>query len=165
MLRVCVSIVQSTTYLTFLVGNAHVESATIQMRKPMSEIMKINQVMEIYKLLVAKMESQVWTDVLAEDDIKLLKDVEIMTNNLIGQVYIFIDLLQQYNQLVEQSSIFAAVEEENKNDDMSNGPTQTLHDVAIGGMAAERRAQEKAERRAQEKPKKKTPFDVVQGKK
>ena len=116
-------------------------------------------------MLVAKMESQVWTDVLAEDDIKLLKDVEIMTNNLIGQVYIFIDLLQQYNQLVEQSSIFAAVEEENKNDDMSNGPTQTLHDVAIGGMAAERRAQEKAERRAQEKPKKKTPFDVVQGKK
>ena len=94
------------------------------------------------------MESQVWNDVLAEDDIKLLKDVEIMTNNLIGQVYIFIDLLQQYNQLVEQSSIFAPDVEENKNDDMSDVPTQTPAPA------------NRAERRA-----KKTPFDVVKDKK
>jgi hypothetical protein len=87
------------------------------------------------------MESQVWIDVLAEDDIKLLKDVEIMTNNLIGQVYIFIDLLQQYNQLVEQSSIFATDVEENKNDDMSNGPTQTF--PAPPSNRAERRDKEK----------------------
>jgi hypothetical protein len=93
------------------------------------------------------MESQVWTDVLAEGDINLLKDVEIMTNNLIGQVYIFIDLLQQYNQLVEQSSIFAPAEKENKNDDMSDGPTQTPAPA------------NRAERRA-----KKTPFDVAKEK-
>jgi len=118
--------------------------------------------MEIYKLLVAKMESQVWTDVLAEDDIKLLKDVEIMTNNLIGQVYIFIDLLQQYNQLVEQSSIFAAVEEENKNDDMSNGPTQTFPDPAMGSNRADRRAQEK--KKSPLPQGKKLPFDVAKEK-
>jgi len=108
------------------------------------------------------MESQVWTDVLAEDDIKLLKDVEIMTNNLIGQVYIFIDLLQQYNQLVEQSSIFAAVEEENKNDDMSNGPTQTFPDPAMGSNRADRRAQEK--KKSPLPQGKKLPFDVAKEK-
>jgi hypothetical protein len=110
------------------------------------------------------MESQVWTDVLAEGDIKLLKDVEIMTNNLIGQVYIFIDLLQQYNQLVEQSSIFAPVEEENKNDDMSDGPTQTVSEPALGSNRESRRAEEKKYKKNPpqgQKPRRKTPFEVA----
>jgi hypothetical protein len=94
------------------------------------------------------MEAKTWHDLLPEEDIKLLEDVEVMTNNLIGQVYVFIDLLQQYNQLVEQSSIFATDLEENKNDDMSDGPTQTPAPA------------NRAERRA-----KKTPFDVAKEKK
>lgn len=96
------------------------------------------------------MESQVWTDVLAEEDIKLLEDVAVMTNSLLTQVYIFIDLMKQYIELVEQSSIFTPVEEENKNDDMSDVPTQTATEPAPDSMG------NRAERRA-----KKTPFDAV----
>ena len=102
--------------------------------------------METYKKFQTKMESRVWIDVLAEEDVKLLDDVAVMTNSLISQVYIFIDLLQQYIQLVEQSSIFTPDGDEDKNDNLSNVPTQT----------AEPAPANRAERRA-----KKTPFEAV----
>ena len=92
------------------------------------------------------MESKAWNDLLPEEDIKLLEEVVVMSNNLISQVYIFIDLLQQYIQLVEGSSIFTIDGGEDKNDDMSNVPTQTPEPAPAN----------RAERRA-----KKTPFDVV----
>jgi hypothetical protein len=94
-----------------------------------------------------KMEVQVWTDVLAEEDIKLLNEVAEMNTALISQVYVFMDLLKQYIDLVEQTSIFAPDIVENKNDDMSDGPTQTATEPAPAN---------RAERRA-----KKTPFEAV----
>jgi hypothetical protein len=112
------------------------------------------------------MQDKTWTDTFAvtfpEEDIKLLKDVEVMTNNLIGQVYIFIDLLQQYNQLVEQSSIFAPAEEENKNDDMSDGPTQTVSQPALGSNRESRRAEEK--KKSPPPQGRKMPFQVAKEK-
>lgn len=106
--------------------------------------------MKTYQKFQTKIETQVWTDVLAEDDIKLLQDVLVMSNNLITQVYVFMDLLKQYIDLVEQSSIFAPDAVQDKNDDMSDAPTQTATEPAPAN---------RAERRA-----KKTPFDVVKDK-
>jgi hypothetical protein len=97
--------------------------------------------MKIYKKLLVMMETKAWHDLLPEEDIKFLEEVEAMSTTLISQVYIFIDLLQQYIQLIEQSSIFAPDSDQTKNDDMSNGPTQTF--PAPPSNRAERRDKEK----------------------
>lgn len=101
------------------------------------------------------METQVWTDVLAEEDIKLLQDVEVMSGNLISQVYIFIDLFHQYIDLVQSAAIFSPDFVEPSENDANVYPTQTS--ATAGPTPANR-----ADRRAQEK--KKTPFDVVKEK-
>jgi hypothetical protein len=93
------------------------------------------------------MESKFWESKLDEGDIKLLNEVAEMNTALISQVYVFMDLLKQYIDLVEQTSIFAPDIVENKNDDMSDAPTQTATESAMGN---------RAERRA-----KKTPFEAV----
>jgi hypothetical protein len=103
------------------------------------------------------METRVWTDVLAEEDVKLLEDVNIMADNLISQVYIFIDLFHQYIDLVQSAAIFSPDFVEPESIDANVYPTQT------SATAGPTPAPNRADRRAQEK--KKTPFDVVQGKK
>jgi hypothetical protein len=103
------------------------------------------------------MKDKTWTDKLSDEDVIFLGDVEVMSANLISQVYIFIDLFHQYVDLIQSAAIFSPDFTEPKENDANVYPTQTFHDPAMGGN--------RAERRAQEKPKKKTPFDVVQGKK
>lgn len=100
------------------------------------------------------METRVWTDVLAEEDIKLLEDVQVMSSNLISQVYIFIDLFHQYIDLVQSAAIFSPDFVEPDQNNANVYPTQTFPDPAPAN---------RADRRAREK--KKTPFDVVQGQK
>jgi len=101
--------------------------------------------METYQKLQTKMETQVWTDVLAEDDVKLLQDVEVMAGNLISQVYVFIDLFHQYIDLVQSAAIFSPDFTAPEPND-ANVSTQTSAPAPAN----------RAERRA-----KKTPFDVV----
>jgi hypothetical protein len=98
------------------------------------------------------METKVWEDKLEKEDIKLLEDVRVMSDNLISQVYIFIDLFHQYIDLVQSAAMFTPQYGQPKENDANVYPTQTA-------------APNRAERRAQEKPRKKTPFDVVQGQK
>jgi hypothetical protein len=101
--------------------------------------------MTTYKNFQTKMETQVWTDVLAEDDVKLLQDVEVMAGNLISQVYVFIDLFHQYIDLVQSAAIFSPDFTAPEPND-ANVSTQTSAPAPAN----------RAERRA-----KKTPFDVV----
>ena len=108
------------------------------------------------------MQDEIWTNRLSDDDVKLLQDVEVMSGNLISQVYIFIDLFHQYIDLVQSAAIFSPDFKAPEDNDANVYPTQTsgrapesAHDPAMVGNRAERRAQEK----------KKTPFDVVQGRK
>jgi hypothetical protein len=130
----------------------------------MSKIMKIDEVMETYQKLQTKMQAQVWTDVLAEDDVKLLQDVEVMSGNLISQVYIFIDLFHQYIDLVQSAAIFSPDFVEPSENDANVYPTQT------SATAGPTPAPNRADRRAQEKKKsplpqgKKLPFDVAKEK-
>lgn len=104
--------------------------------------------MTTYKNFQTKMETQVWTDVLAEDDVKLLEDVEVMAGNLISQVYVFIDLFHQYIDLVQSAAIFSPDFTAPEPND-ANVSTQTSAPAPAN----------RAERRA-----KKTPFDVVKDK-
>ena len=106
--------------------------------------------METYQNFQKKMQSNVWNDVLAEDDVKLLQDVELMSGNLISQVYIFIDLFHQYIDLVQSAAIFAPDFVAPEENDANVSPTQTFASAPAN----------RAERRA-----KKTPFDVVKDKK
>ena len=119
--------------------------------------------MQTYQNLQEKLKDETWTNRVSDDDVKLLTDVALMSGNLISQVYIFIDLFHQYIDLVQSAAIFSPDFVEPDSEDANVYPTQTsshlesAHDPAMSGN--------RAERRAQEKPKKKTPFDVVQGKK
>lgn len=105
--------------------------------------------METFQKLQTKMETQVWTDVLAEEDVKLLQDVEVMSGNLISQVYIFIDLFHQYIDLVQSAAIFSPDFVEPAENDANVYPTQTsrhsesVHDPAMSSNRADRRAKEK----------------------
>ena len=115
----------------------------------MSRIMKIQEVMETYQKFQTKIQDKTWTDTLAEEDVKLLQDVEVMAGNLVSQVYVFIDLFHQYIDLVQGAAIFSPDFVEPESDDANVYPTQTSPAPA-----------NRAERRA-----KKTPFDVVKDKK
>ena len=87
------------------------------------------------------MQSNVWNDVLAEEDVKLLQDVEVMSGNLISQVYIFIDLFHQYIDLVQSAAIFSPDFVAPEENDANVYPTQTVS--APPSNRADRRAKEK----------------------
>ena len=91
------------------------------------------------------MKDKTWTDKLSEEDVTFLADVELMSGNLISQVYIFIDLFHQYIDLVQSAAIFSPDFVEPSQDDAKVSPTQTFPAPA-----------NRAERRAR-----KTPFDVA----
>lgn len=90
------------------------------------------------------METKHFEDKLDEEDIKLLKDVEVMAGNLISQVYVFIDLFHQYIDLVQSAAIFSPDFVEPEQNDANVYPTQT----SAPANRAERRAR-------------KTPFEAV----
>jgi hypothetical protein len=104
------------------------------------------------------MKDKTWTDKLSDEDVVFLGDVEVMSANLISQVYIFIDLFHQYIDLVQSAAIFSPDFVQPESNDANVSPTQTLT------------ATNRSDRRAQEKKKspppqgKKTPFDVAKEK-
>jgi deoxyadenosine/deoxycytidine kinase len=98
------------------------------------------------------LEKSIWNEKLEQEDIKLLEDVNVMADNLISQVYIFIDLFHQYIDLIQSAAMFTPQYGQPKVNDANVYPTQTAAETS-----------NRADRRAREK--KKTPFDVVQGQK
>lgn len=106
--------------------------------------------MTTYQALQKKMEEKTWIDILHEDDIKLLEDVETMSNNLLSQVSIFIDLFHQYIDLVQSAALFSPDFVEPSDDNAKVYPTQTFDQSASTNREARRAAE-----------KKKTPFDKI----
>ena len=94
--------------------------------------------METYQNFQTKMQSEIWNDKLALEDVKLLQDVEVMTGNLISQVYVFIDLFHQYIDLVQSAAIFSPEFVEPNENDATVSPTQTFSPAPAN--RAERRA-------------------------
>jgi len=99
------------------------------------------------------MRDKTWTDKLSDEDVTFLADVEVMSGNLISQVYIFIDLFHQYIDLVQSAAIFSPDFVQPDSNDAEVSPTQTSPDVVAGSTA------NRADRRA-----KKTPFQVAKEK-
>ena len=107
--------------------------------------------METYQTLQTKVSEKTRTTKLSEEDTKFLEDVEVMSGNLISQIYIFIDLFHQYIDLIQSSAIFSPDFPGEDQIRANIYPTQT---------PAEDAPANRAERRA----KKKTPLEVAQGK-
>lgn len=97
--------------------------------------------MGTYQKLQTKIQDKTWTDTLSEDDVKFLQDVEVMSGNLISQVYVFIDLFHQYIDLVQSAAIFSPDFVEPESNDANVYPTQTVS--APPSNRADRRAKEK----------------------
>ena len=73
-----------------------------------------------------KLSDKTWTDTLNPDDLKLLTDVRDMSENLMSQVYIFIDYFHQYVDVVQASAIFSQEPPADQTqDDAQVYPTQT----------------------------------------
>jgi hypothetical protein len=124
--------------------------------------------MKTFKMFSVTMETKLWEDKLSEEDIKLLEDVQVMSDNLISQVYIFIDLFHQYIDLVQSAAIFSPDFKQPDEDDAKVYPTQTSagphlredsprhpEDISPNTNREQRRENEKINK------KKKLPFDVA----
>jgi hypothetical protein len=103
--------------------------------------MQIQEVTEIYKNLETKLSDKTWTDTLAPDDLKLFGDVKDVTENLISQVYIFIDFFHQYVDAVQGAAIFSPDYAEKVQADAEVYPTQTS---APAGPTPANRAEKRA---------------------
>jgi hypothetical protein len=115
----------------------HARSGTTQRSKSMSRRMQIQEVTEIYKNLETKLSDKTWTDTLNPDDLKLITDVKDMAENLISQVYIFIDYFHQYVDIVQASAIFSPDYHGEESNNAEVYPTQTS---AAPANRAEKRA-------------------------
>lgn len=88
-----------------------------------------------------KLSDKTWTDSLTPDDLKLFTDVKDMAENLISQVYIFIDYFHQYVDIVQASAIFSPEYNAAVSSDAQVYPTQTS---APAGPTPANRAQKRA---------------------
>lgn len=90
-----------------------------------------------------KLADKTWTDSLAPDDLKLITDVKDMAENLISQVYIFIDYFHQYVDIVQASAIFSPEYNAAASNNAQVYPTQTS--PAPANRAAKRAAAKSAD--------------------
>jgi hypothetical protein len=103
--------------------------------------MQIQEVTEIYKNLETKLSDKTWTDKFEADDLKLITDVKDVTENLISQVYIFIDFFHQYVDAVQGAAIFSPDYAEKVQGNAEVYPTQTS---APAGPTPNNRAEKRA---------------------
>ena len=107
----------------------------------MSRLMQIQEVTEIYKNLETKLSDKTWTDKFEADDLKLITDVKDVTENLISQVFIFIDFFHQYVDAVQGAAIFSPEYAAQVQGDAEVYPTQTSAPAGpIPANRAEKRA-------------------------
>lgn len=96
---------------------------------------------EIYKNLETKLSQKIWDESVSADDLKLLTDVKDMTENLISQVYIFIDFFHQYVDAVQGAAIFSTEYAAQVQGNAEVYPTQTSAPAGpIPANRAEKRA-------------------------
>jgi hypothetical protein len=88
--------------------------------------------MEIYKKLEEKIQDQTWTSKHSEDDVKFFNDVKDMSENLVSQIYIFIEYFHQYVDAVQESAVFSPTKVGEVPEDGKVYPTQTSPAPADG---------------------------------
>jgi len=93
--------------------------------------------MEIYKKLEDKIQDQTWTSKHSEEDIKFFNEVRDMSENLVSQIYIFIDYFHQYVDAIQESAVFSSTKVEDVPENGKVYPTQTSSDPAPADGVAE----------------------------
>lgn len=84
--------------------------------------------MEIYKTLETKIQDQTWISKHSEEDIKFFNEVKDMSENLVSQIYIFIDYFHQYVDAIQESAVFSPISVKKDPEDGKIYPTQTPAD-------------------------------------
>lgn len=101
-----------------------------------------------FEILQKKLADTTWTETQDPEFIKALGRIENTLQQMGAQIYIFISYFEQYVAAMQSSPIFASGDVPS-DDSQSSSPTQTPAEPA-----------NRAERRAR-----KTPLDIVNGKK
>lgn len=90
-----------------------------------------------------QLADKTWTDAQSEDDVKLFNDTRDVIDNLISQVYIFIDYFHQYVDVIQASAIFSEEYIQERNSENAKVyPTQTSS--APAGPTPANRAERRA---------------------
>ena len=93
--------------------------------------------MEIFQKLETNLANKSWTDKHSEDDVKFFNDMRDMSQNLISQIYVFIDYFHQYVDAIQESAVFAPTKVGEIPEDGKVYPTQTSPDPAPADGVAE----------------------------
>ena len=93
--------------------------------------------MEIYKKLEDKIQDQTWTSKHSEEDVKFFNEVKDMSENLVSQIYVFIDYFHQYVDAIQESAVFSPTKVEEVPENGNVYPTQTFPDPAPADGVAE----------------------------
>lgn len=82
---------------------------------------------QTFETIQKKLSDAEWCATQEPDFIEVLKRIESTISNLSAQIFVFIDLFDQYCAAMYNSPVFAAqgAEPDTQNDKVSTGPTQT----------------------------------------
>ena len=87
--------------------------------------MPVNSIQIVMDNLATKLTDEEWV---AKQDVAFINNLHQVTNivhNLSAQVYLFIDLFQQYVEAMQQSPIFSVPETAQSDEHSTVSPTQT----------------------------------------
>lgn len=97
--------------------------------------MRIDEIGNVHKVIRNQLKNVAWVDEQTEPFLESLRVVERTIQNISAQIYIFVDLFEQYTRAVYTSPVFLppVSDEKSPNDDEYIGPTQTAdaRDVSV----------------------------------
>ena len=115
--------------------------------------MPVNSIQLVMDNLAKKLTDKEWVDQQDSEFINTLHQLGNVVQNLSTQVYLFIDIYQQYVMAMQQSPIFSAPETAQSDEHGSVSPTQTSAPAPVN--REQRRAQAKTDKKLLTPPAKK----------
>lgn len=106
--------------------------------------MEANSIQTVYENLEKKLNDEEWVKQQEPEFINLLRQLSNLTQNLSAQVYIFIDLFQQYIAAMYQSPLFS---DGTAQSDDSTGTSPTQTSAPMPANREQRRAKEKQDKK------------------
>lgn len=96
-------------------------------QKQTIEAMRLDEVKNVHQSLRDKLADEAWIASQDAEFIEYLRMVEKTLHNLSAQIYVFVDIFEQYIRAVYASPVFMppADAEEPQSDNVSEAPTQT----------------------------------------
>lgn len=88
--------------------------------------MEPNSIQKVYENLEKRLNDEEWIKTQDPEFINLLKQINIITQSLSAQIYIFIDLFQQYVAAMYESPLFNPTTAPSDEGGTAMSPTQTF---------------------------------------